>query len=343
MKDGVQEDDACLPCHGDAGEKPLSADLRKPYAHVTQNHGKHDAAEGPDAPSSRRLPEVSPGAARHVTCADCHDPHSSNPRPSVAPAAPGALAGVWGIDLDGQRVAAIRYEYEVCFKCHADSANQPQRLAINTLSRVKRADRDLNLRFVFARDAASSHPVVVAGRVARIPGLLSPWTSGSYVYCGDCHASENGPGAGGQGARGPHGSVYPSLLERQYLTDDLTPESPMSYALCYKCHDRDVLLSDRSAAAGGSAFALHRRHVLDGSTPCSACHDAHGVSSIAGNPRNNAHLISFDLAIVKPGPAGPARYETAGLGHGSCTLSCHGVSHGPSSPGSRDRVVSGTY
>ena len=63
---------------------------------------------------------------------------------------------------------------------------------------------------------------------------------------------------------------------------------------------------------------------------------------MAGNPRNNAHLISFDLAIVKPG-AGPARYETSGLGHGSCTLTCHDVVHGPGTPGSRDRAVSGTY
>ncbi len=343
LQDGVQEDDACLPCHADAGEKPLGSDLRKAYAHVTPNRGRHDAAEGPAAEDSRRLPEVSRGAARHVTCVDCHDPHSSTPLPSVAPAAPGALAGVWGIDLDGQRVAAVRYEYEVCLKCHGDSVNQPQRTSPGAFSRVRRADPDVNLRLVFGRDAASAHPVAFAGRSARVPSLRPPYSAGSFIFCTDCHASDGGPGAGGRGARGPHGSVYPFLLERQYLTDDFTPEGPASYALCYKCHDREVLLSDRTAAEGGSTFPLHRRHVLDRSTPCSACHAAHGVSALAGNPRNNAHLVSFDLAIAKAGGAGAPRYETSGFGHGSCTLTCHDVSHGPGSVSARAHAVSGTY
>ena len=34
-------------------------------------------------------------------------------------------------------------------------------------------------------------------------------------------------------------------------------------------------------------------------TPCSACHNAHGVSSLVGNTSNNAHLIDFDLKDEK--------------------------------------------
>ena len=70
---------------------------------------------------------------------------------------------------------------------------------------------------------------------------------------------------------GAHGSTYRPLLERNYTTADFTSESPTAYALCYKCHDRDVLLSD------DSAFRLHAKHVVAGRTPCSACHAAHGV------------------------------------------------------------------
>jgi predicted CXXCH cytochrome family protein len=322
LKEELPEDDLCLSCHGGTAQKPISADLGKAYAHTTPNRGRHDAAEGPNAPDARRLPEISPGAPRHVTCADCHDPHSSNPRPSLAPAAPGALAGVWGVDLNGQRVTVARYEYEVCLKCHGDSANKPQ-ASDGGLDRVRRARRDANLRLVFARDAASSHPVAAAGRNLDVPSLKAPYSPASIVFCTDCHASDGGPGAGGEGARGPHGSVYPFLLERQYLTDDRTPESPASYALCYKCHDREVLLSDRSP------FPLHRLHVVEGSAPCSGCHAAHGVSRDAGTERNNAHLISFDLAIVKPGAAGQARYESLGPGRGSCALTCHDEPHGP--------------
>ncbi len=336
-KEGQAEDEGCLSCHGSTTQKLISTDLAKAHAHVTPTRGRHDAAEGPDAPESRRLPEAAPGAPRHVTCVDCHDPHSSNPRPALAPVSPGALAGVWGVDANGRRVEPARYEYEVCFKCHADSANQPQASEMG-FGRARRPQRDVNLRLVFARDAASSHPVVAAGRNANVPSLIPPWNATSLVYCTDCHASDTGPGAGGEGARGPHGSQYPALLERQYLTGDLTPESAASYALCYKCHDREALLSERST------FPKHRVHVAEQSAPCSACHAAHGVSREAGNERNNAHLVSFDLAIVSGGESGPATYQTLGAGHGSCALTCHGVTHRPSAtPGQQHRLVSSSY
>jgi hypothetical protein len=140
------------------------------------------------------------------------------------------------------------------------------------------------------------------------------------IYCTDCHASDTGAGAGGTGARGPHGSVYPALLERQYLVADRTVESPQAYALCYKCHDRKLLLSDASPFP-------HSKHVVDSSTPCSACHAAHGVSSLAGNSQENAHLLDFDLSIVGNSAGADPRYSPAGPSHGSCNLTCHGRPH----------------
>ncbi len=322
LKSGVADDDVCLRCHAAGTEKPIAPDLAKAWAHVSPQSGKHDAGEGPRAPDSRRLPETSPGASRHVACVDCHDPHASNPTRPVAPAAGGALAGVWGIDLSGEKVSPARYEYEICLKCHGDSANKPQELGAGSLDRIRRAQDDLDLRRVFAPTAVSFHPVAAPGKSPSVPGLLPPWSAGSRVLCTDCHASDAGPGAGGSGARGPHGSVYPYLLERQYLTRDYTPESPSSYALCYKCHDRDTLLSSASGFP-------HKAHVSDRSAPCSACHDGHGVSRETGTDRNNAHLVSFDLGIVRTGRAGMLQYESTGTRAGSCTLTCHDTPHGP--------------
>ncbi len=71
-------------------------------------------------------------------------------------------------------------------------------------------------------------------------------------------------------------------------------------------------------------------HVVRGRTPCSACHDAHGISRTRGNSRNHSHLINFDLNIVQPaGGALGARLEFVDTGRfsGSCTLVCHGVTH----------------
>jgi len=250
---------------------------------------------------------------------DCHEPHQAAPAPARPPFASGGLQGTWGIDLGGRRVETVRYEYEVCFKCHGDSANKP--VSSSRVGVARRRTTDWNLREVFSPSAPSSHPVTSSSRGGDVPSLLPAYPPGSLIYCTDCHSSDDGPGAGGKGARGPHGSIYAPLLERNYVSAPFGGESPFAYALCYKCHDRDVLLSTRSA------FRLHRRHVVDRQTPCSVCHNAHGIALMAGNSSQNAHLIDFDVATVAPGRGGLLRYDRRGPRTGSCTLTCHGVVH----------------
>jgi predicted CXXCH cytochrome family protein len=317
---GATDDEECLRCHsGQVARADVGREIAKPWAHAARGRD-HDAAEG-DARSSRRLPEASPGAARHVTCVDCHDPHSATASPALAPAAGGALAGTWGIALDGRSVAEARFEYEVCLKCHGDSANKPQAAGVSRTDRVRRAQDDVNLRRVFDPGSPSFHPVAAPGKNPLVPGLRPPLTASSVIYCTDCHASDDGAAAGGAGPRGPHGSVYPQLLERQYATADFTPESPMAYALCYKCHDRETLLREDPGSPSASPFP-HRKHVVNASAPCSACHDAHGISAGTGSETENARLVAFDLSIVSAGSAGPPRY--AGTSARSCNLTCHG-------------------
>ncbi len=315
----LDDDAVCLRCHGGGvASKNVGAELAKPFAHVTPERGVHDPSEGRPG-SARPLPETSPAARRHVACVDCHDPHRATGVPAVRPGVGGALAGVWGVDQAGQRVDQVRFEYELCLKCHGDSANagRPSGRAA-----PPREGADANLRLAFGPDAASSHPVLAPGRGAGVPSLLPQVGPGATIGCGDCHASESGPGAGGSGPAGPHGSVHPFLLERAYLTADLTPESPAAFALCYKCHDREVILSARSNFSG---HALHLGPSVN--APCSACHTAHGVSARRGAPGANAHLMDFDVSIVRPPAIGPRRYRSEGPGRGSCNLSCHGREH----------------
>jgi predicted CXXCH cytochrome family protein len=334
LRPGRTDDDTCLACHaGTTIRVDLGREVSKPSAHAATERGGHLAGEGPEAGARQRLPEASPGARRHVTCVDCHGAHGTSPDRLQAGAVGGAGGGVrapvagsllatWGIDLDGRRVEPARFEYEVCLKCHGDSANQP-RARSTAQGLARRAAEDPNLRRVFSPTAASFHPVAAPGKNPDVPGLVAPLTAASQVYCTDCHASDAGPGAGGAGARGPHGSVYPALLERPYATADGTVEGPAAYALCYKCHDRETLLSDRSG------FPLHRVHVVDRRAACSACHDPHGVSSQRGNEQNNAHLVDFDVNVVRADAAGRREYRTAGPRHGSCALACHGSTHDP--------------
>ncbi|HEY6002432.1 MAG TPA: cytochrome c3 family protein [Anaeromyxobacter sp.] len=326
----AERDEAvCLRCHGattNVGTPDVGRELAKLSTHSILTGGLHDAAEGPGNPA-HRLPEATVGASRHATCADCHNAHEAKHRPGMGQRISGALDGVWGIDELGRRVEAAQFEYQICFKCHGDSVNQPASVGGGNPLAARRAGADANLRRVFARTSPSSHPVIAQGRNADVPSLRPPLTVASQILCSDCHSSDDGQAAGGAGPRGPHGSVYRPLLERNYATADFTAESPMAYALCYKCHDRDTLLSARSA------FPLHATHVRNDGAPCSACHAAHGVSSASGTVQGNAHLIDFDLSIVRPGSAAP--YSSTGPRSGSCTLMCHGHAHkaSPYGPG----------
>lgn len=340
------QDRICLDCHGprlatgtaiEAWRLDVASDALKPHSHTAPSAGAsgHDPAEGPTNPSAT-LPENRPSQARHHACVDCHDPHAAVRRPAQAPRASGALAGVWGVDRSGMRVEPVNYEYEVCFKCHADSANQPQaRAGGRSAGAPRRARPDVNLRRVFdPATAASSHPVVGPGQNPTIAGLVRPLGGASVIYCSDCHSSDRA--AGGQAPRGPHGSVYDRILERPYGVGNP--------ALCWKCHDQGVLYSTASGFTRPAdplkqrpaATALHDRHRTEA---CSSCHDAHGVSLFSGTRQNNSHLIDFDVDVVGLGAASRKReFVDRGQRSGSCNLSCHGREHrdAQASPGEVD-------
>ncbi len=305
----------CLDCHqGRVAAKDLRGAVLAPYGHpVLAENGVHDPTEGTGR--GPPLPELNPGSPRHVTCVDCHNPHAVYSRQAEAPFVSGALANVRGITLAGEPVDPARYEYELCFKCHGDSRNQTG--ARRSLFQRLPASPEPNLRLTFdVRSAPSFHPIEGPGRSHDVPSLIPPLSNRSMIYCSDCHSSD---AAGGP--RGPHGSAYPGLLERPLAMLDHTPESPQAYALCYKCHDRAAVLSP------SSPFPTHTLHVVRAATPCTACHDPHGVSARQGNASNNAHLINFDTRIVGRNQRGLREYASQGPRSGRCSSSCHGKDH----------------
>ena len=295
----------CLTCHNGIVSTDIGAELRKWSGHdVTASSGLHDAAERPD------------GRRTHVECVDCHNPHATRPDLGGAGGLGGELAGpitgVDGLDLAGMSVSRARAEYEICLKCHADT-NDPA-------ERILRVVDQPNIRRAINPANPSFHPIAGPGRGAEVPSLRPPYTTLSTLACTDCHANDAGPGAGGAGPRGPHGSRWPWLLERRYETADPVDESPDAYALCYKCHERGSILADQS-------FASHRKHVVGARTPCSVCHDAHGIDGALGTPTGDAHLVNFDRRVVLPNAKGERAYESLGIGREVCSLRCHGVEH----------------
>jgi len=295
----LAEENACLSCHnGNVAASDIASELTKPYLHNVYSYtGDHDAGEDPLV------------TLMHVECSDCHNPHGVYNSTALAPAAGGALNGRSGINLGGGVSDPVQNQYEVCFRCHADSPGKPAGL-------ISRQIEQTNTRLEFSPGNPSYHPLAATGQNPDCPSLISgEYTEASMIYCTDCHAG-NGPGA----SSGPHGSDWPGLLRLRYETADYTVESAESYALCYSCHSRTSIL-------GNESFPYHMEHIVEENSPCSACHDPHGISSTQGNSVNNSNLINFDISIVTVSGFN-LKFVDTGYQSGYCLLRCHGQGHG---------------
>ncbi len=291
------EENNCLACHsGNVASTDIQSQLAKISTHNVAGYFLiHDVSEG------------ALSLTQHVECQDCHNPHATNSSSASAPNANGFINGVQGIDMSGNTVNPIQYQYELCFRCHADSPSKPP-------ARTLRQHDQNNVRLEFNTNNPSYHPVAGVGNNPNVPSLIAPLTESSIIYCTDCHASN-----GANSPKGPHGSIFEPVLRFRYETADNTEQSTSVYRLCYECHDEDSIKDDES-------FAEHKRHIYNVDAPCNACHDPHGVSNTQGNSTNNTHLINFDLNIVSP-RNGVLEFEDLGTFSGKCTLICHGENH----------------
>ncbi len=353
------EENTCYACH-DGSVAQASRNIRgeflgKLYKHpVMATPSVHDAAESPSSATSP-LPETSSAAPRHAECADCHNAHFANGRAAQPPAAAGAIEGTRGHSATGAFLPQSANEFEICFKCHADSANKPQLFDASGVGigfgRNPQRQFDAGnpnrfhtrLEFGFS---LSYHPVtrpqnLSTGPGGEVPSLrTAPITPGgaplpnrtltasSYIYCTDCHNNDTGRNLGTLGGpTGPHGSNLPHLLERENVLEPPPPVpgehssgvnySPANYALCNKCHDlENSILRDES-------FKKHREHIRNVEAACSTCHDPHASSA--------PMLINFDRAIVAPSKSGRLEYRRTGFRQGECYLTCHGKNHDPKS------------
>ncbi len=156
------------------------------------------------------------------------------------------------------------------------------------------------------------HPVMKPLNKITSGLLVPPWTTGSMVFCTDCHGSDS------SGIRGSHGSIYPHILVKKYETS-ATPAAGYdldNYALCFSCHNATTLRGP------GAKFPQHGKH-LDKGMHCTYCHDPHG------NPVNPG-MINFDVrpGVTSESGGKPIQLKYPLGGRNSCVLTCHGKVHG---------------
>jgi len=283
----MPEEEVCFQCH-----PPIERIFVKPYNHpLDETVGVHDPTEDPLT------------AERHVECFDCHNPHQAQKtrggRGGASASPPDItqnLVGVKGVNLSGVVVAEAEYQYEICFKCHADNSFAPPT--------VPRQILEDNIRLKLDPANPSYHPIAAPGRSNYVPSLRPYYNTGDMIYCTDCHNND-----GSTRLACPIGSIYPHILREQYIQDDYASYTYSNYALCFNCHDPNILFSSRST------FPPHDSHVRQYSIPCSACHDPHGVPQARGaTEAANAHLINFDTRFAT------GTYDSIAK---SCNVTCH--------------------
>ena len=190
-------------------------------------------------------------------------------------------------------------EYQICFKCHSSWTTQPA------------GQTDLAMALNPANP--SHHAVEAPGANPGISpaAFTAAWSAASIVRCGDCHGSESG------GSRGPHGSLYPTILARPY---EISPQlhTTTGDELCFQCHAFSVYADPSAPPAQLSASRFnppgagrgHAGHVGESRVPCYACHVTHGSATLG-------HLV-----VLGRNP-GIVSYSATPAG-GTCTATCHG-------------------
>jgi len=97
-------------------------------------------------------------------------PHAVTNVAASAPNVKGYSANVIGINQAGSPVNPVSYQYEICYRCHADSPNKPA-------PAIPRQIVQNNVRLEFDLNNPSFHPVVGPGKSSNVPGFDSAYDS----------------------------------------------------------------------------------------------------------------------------------------------------------------------
>jgi predicted CXXCH cytochrome family protein len=337
----------CVTCHNGGGN--ISPAAPNVYAEFEKT-GPHLLPAGLNVHD-----EAEPAVLnnnRHATCVDCHNAHATNPLTvfTVPPGIRPPQTNVTGVSaVDGTTVVAPAVnQYETCLRCHGTSVGKqvlPLKYGYLPTRLVFSGDQ-LNLVPQFSATATSSHPVThdsnsplpqpsLLTDMVNENGMPSGRLMGTRIFCTDCHNSDDNREFGGTGPNGPHGSIYPHILERNYVmtqavtpggtvtttypNPDLSPQGP--YAMCAKCHNLSVVAPPSGGAA--TSWSLHTRHISQDGFSCSVCHTAHGMGAVNGTISGNS-LVNFDIGVVAQNATTSISYNAA---TNRCTLVCHTAVH----------------
>jgi predicted CXXCH cytochrome family protein len=235
-------------------------------------------------------------------CNVCHDPHESE-HPHALKASPEEMclschdAARREIDAAAHAHGAILTEHR-CGNCHDAHVSDRSALMRDREDQLCLRCHDRELLASNGRTLTDMRTLTEERRY-----LHGPLRSGE---CSPCHDA--------------HGALYPQLLRQSFTEAFYQPFDLDSYALCFDCHESQLVLTPETTSLTGfrnGSRNLHYLHVnrdRKGRT-CRTCHEIHGSDL----PMHIASSVPFEgsgwsMAI------GFRKTEDGG----SCAPGCHG-------------------
>ncbi len=234
-------------------------------------------------------------------CSVCHDPHATD-QPGLLVSDPATLCTECHQDIAHTMSTATTQHAAVttkraCLNCHTPHAGKHASLL--------KADVQ-SLCF-----ECHNQPIALpdGGTIANMKSIIETGKSlhGAVTQrgCVECHEI--------------HGGGHKRLLTNEYPSDLYFPFSESNYALCFSCHDRQLVLlanTDSATSFRNGDTNLHYVHVNrdQKGRSCKICHDTHAAT-------HDKHIREE----VPFGPGGwklPIKFETLPDG-GRCGAGCH--------------------
>lgn len=332
----------CADCHDALGTKPA--------VHSPVQEGMCTTCHEPHSSAQPKLLTAPPAEL----CADCHSEKSQSALPH-GPVSAGECLACHTPHESANAKLLVRPGDELCFTCHGDikkllekktvhaaidggctSCHEPHGAAHPKLLAEPGAALCFQCHDTIgdeARKAAVAHAALTSEKgcaschsphASDHPKLL---LQAEKETCLDCHKTVltaamtflHGPVQEGRctACHRPHGAPHHALLSTDFPAAPYAPYTETAYALCFECHQRDLLRYPDTSFATAFRDGERNLHFLHVNNPrkgrsCKLCHAVHG----GGNDRLIADSVPFGQWTL---PLNFVRTENGG----TCSPGCH--------------------
>ncbi len=210
-------------------------------------------------------------------CSVCHSPHSSDFKHQLRASVDQLCSNCHPQIMERVAKAAFKHTPVTndaeCASCHnPHGANEPKML-LDRQDQLCLKCHDKAVLTTDGREIPDMRPVLRQSRF-----LHGPIRAGECSPCHDSHAADQ-----------------KSLLRAEFPTGFYTAFALERYDLCFKCHEKDLVLTERTAHLTGfrdGDLNLHYLHVNRDpkGRSCRSCHAIHGSDS----PNHIAQKVQFD-------------------------------------------------